>query len=104
MPKDPRQDSKVTELYAKLKVLEHDQLVAKISTVKDDDLLGWVRYHFLDQNELERPWQPMVINRYLERDKFFRNILPQWVAAALSVLSFVVAILALIVSLNPPRP
>ena len=104
MPKDPRLDSKVIELHAKLKELEHDKLVEEIRTVNNDDILGWVRYHFLSQNEMERPWQPMVINRYLERDKFFHNILPQWVAAVLSVFSLVVAILALILSLNPPRP
>jgi hypothetical protein len=96
MPKDPRLDSKVIELHAKLKELEHDKLVEEIRTVNNDDILGWVRYHFLSQNEMERPWQPMVINRYLERDKFFHNILPQWVAAVLSVFSLVVAILALI--------
>ncbi|WP_027583873.1 hypothetical protein [Bradyrhizobium sp. Ai1a-2] len=104
MPKDPRLDSRVTTLHATLKELDHDQLVEEIRNVKNDDLLGWVRYHFWGPNEMERPWQPMVINRYLERDKFFRNILPQWVAAVLSVFSLVVAILALIVSLNPPRP
>ena len=103
MPNDPRLDSRVIKLHAKLKELEHDQLVKEIRTVKDDDILGWVRYHFLGPNETERPCQPMVINRYLERDKFFRNILPQWVAAVPSVFSLVVAILALIVSLNPPR-
>jgi hypothetical protein len=84
--------------------MNHDQLAREIRKIKNEDRLGWVRYHFWGQPEKDRPWQPMAINRYLERDKFYRNVLPQWIAAALSVLSIVVATWALIVAMYPPKP
>jgi hypothetical protein len=56
MPKDPRLDIRVIELHAQSKELEHDQLVKEIRTIKDDDVLGWVRYHFLGPNEMEKPY------------------------------------------------
>jgi hypothetical protein len=104
MPNDPRASLAVRELAARLKTLELNELVEELRTVKDDDRLGWVRYHFMNENEMKKPWQVIVINRWLERDKFFRNILPAWLGTAFGVLSFVVAVLALVVALHSPTP
>src|SRR5438045_4285703 len=103
MPNDPRKNEDVRALFKVLKSLEYDKLRRKLKHVKNEDDLGWVRYLFRTA-ETPKPWQEIVINRYLERDKFFRNILPAWVGVILAVLSFVVAVLALVVALNPPKP
>lgn len=100
MPNDPRNDERVIKLFDELKTLEHDDLVERLHQIKDDDMLGWVRYRFQGDGSGTKPWQVIVINRWLERDKFFRNILPQWLGTAFGVLSFAVSVLALIVALN----
>ena len=102
MATDPRETEAVKSLAEKLRPLEYDQLVRELRNI-NDDALGWVRYHFKGSNEA-KPWQVIVINRYLERDKFFRNILPQWLGTGFALLSLVVAVLALVVALNPPKP
>lgn len=104
MPTDPRRTPQVTNLASELRELEYDAFVRRLRTVRDDDALGWVRYQFLDGAESVRAWQVIAINRWLERDKFFRNILPQWIGSVFGILSFAVAVLALVVALNPPKP
>ena len=104
MPTDPRRTPEVTNLASELRELEYDTFVSRLRTVRNDDALGWVRYHFLGASEANRPWQVIVINRWLERDKFFRNILPQWIGSVFGILSFAVAVLALVVAFNPPKP
>ena len=91
------------DLFERLKDLECDQLLKELRSVKDEDTIGWARYYFMGPNEMEKKWQLIVINRYLERDKFFRNILPQWLGTAFGLLSFVVAVFALVVALNPSK-
>lgn len=103
MPNDPRQDPRVLKLADELGKLEHGELVKRLRRVKDDDILGWVRYNFRDQENGTKPWQVIVINRWLERDKFFRNVLPQWIGTVFGILSFAVSVLALVVALNANR-
>ena len=98
MPADPRDSEAVKSLAKKLKLLEYDAFLRELRNVKDEDALGWVRYHF-EEADGRKPWQVIVINRFLERDRFFRNVLPQWLGTAFAVLSLVVAILALVVAL-----
>jgi hypothetical protein len=100
MPADPRQSKAVTALVERLKPLECDALISELRRINDEDTLGWARYHFMGPNDMTKPWQLIVINRYLERDRFFRNILPQWLGTAFGLLSLVVAILALVVAMR----
>jgi hypothetical protein len=100
MPNDPRHDPAVVALANELATLEPVALRDRLRSVKDEDALGWVRYHFMDPKEMARPWQVIVINRWLERDKFFRNILPAWIGTVAGILSLVISILALVVSLK----
>ncbi len=104
MSTDPRETEKVRSFYETIKDLEPEELLKKLHKENDDDLIGWTKYHFMGSSKLDKPWQIIVINRWLERDKFFRNILPQWLGTGLGLLSFVVAVFALIVALNPPKP
>ena len=104
MPSDPRNDPKVTALAKELQDLEYVDLKKRIRRVKDDDTLGWVSYHFMGPRGMERAWQLIVINRWLERDKFFRNVLPQWIGTAFGILSFAVSVLALVVALTASKP
>lgn len=100
MPSDPRDHPDVLRLATELKELEHDALVKRLHEVKNDDLLGWVRYRIEDDSKGSKAWQVMVINRWLERDKFFRNVLPQWIGTVFGILSFAVSVLALVVALK----
>jgi len=100
MPTDPRKDPKVEKLAVELMTLEYPQLQARLRQIGDDDTLGWVRYCLPADADGGKPWQAIVINRWLERDKFFRNVLPQWIGTVFGILSFALAILALIVALR----
>lgn len=102
MPIDPRDTPDVQRLAEELKSLELKALSQRLRKVNNDDLLGWVRYSFPDDDKGRKAWQLIVINRWLERDKFFRNILPQWIGTVAGILSFAVSILALVVALRKP--
>ena len=106
MQTDPRVSDDATRFYRVIKDMEPDQLVRELQRKKDDDLIGWAKYQFMqsDSSDWKKPWQVIVINRWLERDKFFRNILPQWLGTGFGLLSFVVSVVALVVALNPPKP
>jgi hypothetical protein len=98
MPIDPRETPEVRKLAEELSALEYSALLKRIRKVNDDDMLGWVRFRFEHQANGAKPWQVIVINRWLERDKFFRNILPQWIGIVLAVFSLAVSVLALVIA------
>lgn len=102
MPTDPRDSDDVQKLAEELKALNYEELKERLRGVKDEDALGWVRYRFENDEKGRNPWQAIVINRWLERDKFFRNVLPQWIGTVAGILSFAVSILALVVALTDP--
>ena len=99
---DPRHSPEVLDFVKEIQGKTPQQLMDKLRFTNNDDLIGWARYHFMGEKELQKPWQLIVMNRWLERDKFFRNILPQWLGTGFGLLSFVVAILALVVSMKSP--
>jgi hypothetical protein len=97
MPADPRKDPRIEALASRLAGLEYKEFLKAIAGQSDDDL-GWVRYHLKPSGEYDKPWQLIVINRWLERDKFSRAMLPQWIgiilATVLSLVGLIFAILS----------
>jgi hypothetical protein len=103
-PQDPRQADDVIKLANSLREAKTQKKANEIlERANDDDVVGWSRYYFMEDGKFGKQWQLIVINRWLERDKFNRNILPAWLGVALSVFSLVVSILALIVAFKPPE-
>lgn len=93
----PREEER-GKLHVRLQSLDRDAFRAAIRAVRDDDLLGDLRYDFdWDPDPRKSTWQAIEINRLLTRRKEWRNALPQWIGILvgniLALAALVVAIL-----------
>ncbi len=96
LPEDPQR----LALFKELKSMDRNSFKARISKVKDDGLLGYLRYDFdWDPDPRRSTWQAIEINRLLTARKDRRLVKPTWfgvaVAIVIGIASLIVAILAL---------
>jgi hypothetical protein len=84
-------------LQTALADLDKDKFRARIRKVKDNHLLGDLRYDFKwDPDPRKSTWQAIEINRLLTDRKARREAIPQWAGI---IVSNLIALAALIVSL-----
>lgn len=88
-------DEQRRTLYEKLKDLKREEFRAGIQKVKDDHLLGDLRYEFKwDPDPRKSTWQAIEINRLLTNRKARREALPQWIGIAIGNVIALAALLA----------
>jgi hypothetical protein len=96
LPDDPVRKA----IFDELKTMDREAFKGRISKIKDDGLLGYLRYEFdWDPDPRKSTWQAIEINRLLTTRKNKRLIRPTWVgvfvAIAIGIASLIVAIIGL---------